>query len=254
MVVNLLNEKRTKPSWPERHTMADCEYMIRKVGKFAAEAEYFNNPIVNGKVFQQDWIQYKTMKDLRNYTALVAYLDPSFSAKKNADHKSWILIGLTEGQYHIIKAYCGVATIEEMVEWGYEIDTYAKKHNGAVQFFMEEVFFQSILYKDFNAAAKRKGYPLSIQGDTRQKPDKDQRIMSLSGHFERGEWFFNEEERHNHHMKNLVFQFLAFAPGFTGIKKDGPDACEGGKEKCIEVLNTMMPSKAGQRKKSKNMY
>jgi hypothetical protein len=253
-VVNLMNDKQTIPSWPARHTVEDCKTMIDKTGRLASQAEYFNNPVIEGKVFKADYIQFKPMNDMRKYAALVAYLDPSFSAKKNADHKSWVLMGLTDGEIHVIKVFCDVATIEEMVQWGYEIVEYCKNHNGAPELFIEEVFFQSILYKDFTAAAKRKGWPLPLQGDTRKKPDKDQRIMACAGHFERGEWYFNEAEKDNRHMKNLIFQYTAFAPGHTGIKKDGPDACEGGKEKLFERVQTAAPATAGRRATSKNRY
>ena len=253
-VINLMNANRTQATWAARHTVEDCRVMIRKTGKLKAEAEYFNNPVIAGKVFSKDWIQYKPMKQLSNYAALVAYLDPSFSAKKNADHKSWILMGLHNGEFHVIKAFCGVASIEEMIEWGYQLHEYVRTNGGSCELWMEEVFFQSILYKDFAAAARRKGYPLPLSGDTRQKADKDQRIAALSGYFERGEWYFNAEEKENHHMANLVFQFTSFQPGYTGIKKDGPDACEGAQHKLIERVITSGPVAFGKRQKSKYAY
>ena len=253
-VVNLMDDNRKKPTWPARHEVNDCLTMITKIGKLKAEAEYFNNPMIAGKVFNKDWVQYKPMKDLSKYAALIAYLDPSFSAKKNADHKSWILIGLLAGEFHVIKAYCGVASIEEMIEWGYQLHDLVRKQNGICEFWMEDVFFQSILYKDFAAAAKRKGYPLPLRGDTRQKPDKDSRIAALSGYFERGEWYFNALEKDNHHMSNLIFQFTSFQPGFTGIKKDGPDACEGAQHKLVERVISSGPVEYGRRGKSKYMY
>jgi hypothetical protein len=252
--VNLMNAARTHATWAARHSVEDCRVMIRKTGKIKAEAEYFNNPVICGKIFNKDWIQYKPMRALGSYAALVAYLDPGFSSKKNADHKSWVLMGLLDGELHVIKAFCGSASIEEMVEWGYALHEYVRDNGGSCDFVMEEVFFQSILYKDFHAAARRKGYPLPLSGDTRQKPDKDQRIAALSGFFERGEWYFNALEKENHHMANLVFQFTSFQPGFTGIKKDGPDACEGAQYKLVERVIVNGPVSYGRRSKSKNMY
>jgi hypothetical protein len=119
---------------------------------------------------------------------------------------------------------------------------------------MEEVFLQDLLYKDFNAAAKLKGWPLPVQGDTRKKPDKDARISSLAGYFERGNWYFNELEKENHHMVNLIYQFTSFQPGHTGIKKDGPDSCEGGVHKIFERIHSEGEATAGTRKKSKYAY
>jgi phage terminase large subunit-like protein len=250
--INLLDSKG-RPSW-KRHSLADCQYMISKMGSMLAEREYFNNPITEGKVFRKEWIRDKAMPTLQGYVMLIAYLDPSFKSKKNADHKAWVLMGLKDGEYHVIKPYCDRATIESMVEWGYELHNYVRVKNGACELWMEEVFLQDILYKDFNAAAKVKGWPLPVQGDTRQKPDKDMRISSLAGYFERGEWYFNEAEKDNHHMVNLKFQFTSFQMGHTGIKKDGPDACEGAVWKILERIQTSGPPAWGKRATSKNKY
>lgn len=251
--VNLL-DNNGRPSWAARHSLKDCQYMISKIGTRAAQGEYFNNPITEGKVFQKEWIQYKDMTDLRGYFALVAYLDPSFSAKKNADHKSWLLLGLKDSEIHVIKAYCDRASVEEMIEWGYEIEKLVKTNHGACEFWMEEVFLQTLLYKDFHAAGKKKGWQLPIQGDTRKKPDKDQRISACAGYFERGQVYFNEAEKDNHHMINLIYQFTSFQPGHTNIKKDGPDSWEGGNEILLTKIQSQGEPTYGFRKKSKNLY
>ena len=250
--INLL-DKNGRPSW-KRHALEDCQKMISKMGTLLAEREYFNNPYSEGKVFRKEWIRYKPMEDLRGYLAIVAYLDPSFKNKKNSDHKSWPLIGLKDGELHVIKAYCDRASIDAMIDWGYQHVEYLRKNNGVAEFWMEEVFLQDLLYKDFNVAAKQKGFAIPLSGDTRQKPDKDARIASLQGYFERGDWYFNEAEKENHHMVNLIHQFTSFQPGHTGIKKDGPDACEGAEKKLIEKIVLNVAPTVGKRSKTKNMY
>lgn len=248
-VVNIY-DKDGNPSW-NRYTKAECEYMINKMGTLIAQKEYFNNPITQGKIFKNDWLQYKKLPKLSQYKHLVAYLDPSFSDRKNSDHKALILVGLLGGQYHIIKAYCGVASIAEMVLWHYDLDQYLKLHQATAKFYMEEVFMQRLLYKDFEEGAKKQGYPIPVQGDTRKKPDKDSRISATSGYFERGQAFFNEAEKNNHHMQRLVEQFQLFDAGKTGIKKDGPDAVEGAIHKLKELIYQEQPPVYGQRKPNK---
>jgi phage terminase large subunit-like protein len=228
--------------------------MIKKMGPLASQSEYFNNPITEGKVFRKEWMQWKSMSDLKGYVALIAYLDPSFSDKKNSDHKSWLLLGLKDSQIHVIKAFCDRASIEEMVEWGYQIEKYVKEKNEVCEFFMEDVFYQSLLYKDFAAAAKSKGWPIPVQGDKRDKPDKDRRISACQGYFERGEVYFNLDEKTNHHMENLLFQFTSFESGKTTIKKDGPDAFEGGKHLLFEKVQTQGDPLYGRLSKPKNLY
>jgi hypothetical protein len=237
--INIL-DKNGQPSWKERFSLEECNYMISKMGYRMAQREYFNNPINEGKVFKKDWIQFKPLMPLRAYKLLFVYLDPGFKKTATSDSKAMVLIGQYLGEFHIIKAFVGQASIEEMIEWGYEMHAYVNSNNGAYRFMMEEVFLQSLLYKDFAEVAKRKNQALPVVGDKRKKPDKDARIEALEGYFERGQIFFNSTEEHNHHMKELINQFLCFEPGVK-TKKDGPDAVEGG----IFLLNQKVTSSDG---------
>lgn len=214
-----------KPSW-ERFTIMDVAYMINKMGWRNAQREYFNNPQVEGKVFKKDWMQFKKLPPLKSYRFLVNYLDPGFKKTATSDSKAMVLVGLHDGEFHIRKVFCGQASIEEMVEWGYVMDDYVKLHNASYIFKMEEVFLQSLLYKDFNEAGRRKNRHLPVSGDTRKKPDKDARIEGISGYFERGNVFFDESIKEDHHCKELIQQFTNFQPGGKS-KKDGADAIEG---------------------------
>lgn len=247
--VNLLNEKG-KPTCPEWHTLDQCLYMIDQMGTRLSQREYFNNPIVEGKVFKNEWLQHKPMRSLTNYAVLVSYLDPSFKSRKNADHKALVLLGLIGGEIHVVKVWCAQATVQEMVLWHYELMEYLKMHNGTADMYMEEVFLQDLLYQDFNQVALEKGFPVPIKGDTRKKPDKDARIEALSGYFERGQVYFNELEEANHHMQRLQEQLLLFEMGNNGIKKDGPDALEGAIFKAREKIFVSAPAVIGARRRS----
>jgi predicted phage terminase large subunit-like protein len=247
-VVNILN-KKGKPSW-NRYSLKDCNDMIKTMGTRLAEREYFNNPITEGKVFKQEWIQYKPMPRLSPYAVVLSYLDPSFKSGKHADHKGLALIGLYQSEIHIIKAWCDKASVAEMIEWHYELKDYLATRSTAADMYMEEVFLQSLLYKDFNEAGIAKGHSIPIRGDTRKKPDKDSRISALSGYFERGQVYFNELEKNNHHMQQLVEQFLLFEQGSTRVKKDGPDAVEGGIFLAHQKIRQAVPPITGKRKHS----
>lgn len=251
--VNLMDDNG-RPTCPEWHTLEDCQYMISKMGTRLAQREYFNNPITEGKVFKIEWLQYKKLPKLSLYKYLVAYLDPSFKNKKTSDHKSLILIGVLHGEYHIHKVYCANASVHEMIRWHYDLDEYIRRHNGAVQYWMEEVFLQDLLYDDFNKAGATYGYRIPVRGDTRKKPDKDARIIGCSGDFERGNVYFNEDEKDNHHMNELYTQFCLFAAGDTRIPKDGPDSYEGGREILKKMIFEAEPPIAGRRTPSKNRY
>lgn len=225
--VNILDGKG-RPTWPDRFPKAVVQDILSGIPEHIKQREYFNNPIKPGSTFKREWIQWKKMPPLKHYKYLVGYLDPSFSNRKDADHKAWLLLGLHNAEIHVRKVFCDVASVQEMVRWGYEMDRWVKDRNGAALLYMEEVFLQSLLYKDFNEEAKRVGYSLPLLGDTRSKPNKDARIAAQAGKFERGQVYFDIAEKDSHHMQNLIDQFLLFQMGSTRVKKDGPDAFEGG--------------------------
>jgi phage terminase large subunit-like protein len=197
--------------------------------------EYYENIVKLGKTFKREWIQYGKVPPLREIKYLLTYLDPGFKDTKTSDTKSTWLIGLYKGKFYIIKGFVDRASVSKMVEWHYDLDAYIKNNNAAARMWMEEVFLQDLLFKDFDAGAKQFGYPLPLKGDTRKKPDKDSRIESISGFFEKGHVIFNEEEKDNHNMQRLVSQFLMFQMGVK-TPKDGPDSIEGGFFKLREMV------------------
>lgn len=223
--VNLL-DSHGNPTWPERFTKEECQYMVEKLGYRLSQREYFNNPIVEGTVFKKEWMHFVPMPPLNKYRALVAYLDPGFKKTKTSDTKAWILVGLHDGKYHVIRAFVGQASIREMIAWGYHIKEMCDAAGAVVGLRMEEVFLQDLLYDDFAAEGKVRGFSLPVRGDKRKKPDKDARIEATSGHFERGNVLFNAAYEREAGMRELVEQYINFEMGVRS-RKDGPDAVEG---------------------------
>jgi hypothetical protein len=242
-------DKDGNPSWHERFTKDDCEYMIQKMGYRLSQREYFNNPLVEGKVFKKKWFQYKKLPPLSSYQFLVAYNDPGFKNTSTADSKALVLVGLHKAEYHVHKVFCNSESLRSMIGWHYEMDTWIKGRNGSCVFWMEQVFLQDLLFKDFNEAAKEVGYSLPVLGDTRKKPNKDLRIESTSGFFERGSVYFNIEEKDNHHMVHLIEQYMNFQTGASSLK-DGPDAMEGAFHKLQESVVASEDLTIGRRIKS----
>jgi hypothetical protein len=237
-------------TWSERFTMYDIAYLRVTMGERLFEREYMNNPMNEGKVFKKDWFQFKKLLPLSSYKYMIAYLDPGFKKTSTSDTKSWVLVALYEGNFHVRKVFCGPGSINEMVGWGYKIMEYLKTKNATAVFAMEDVFLQDLLYKDFDAAKAEYGYSLPVTSDKRKKPDKDSRIEATQGYYERGAVYFDEEIKEDHHCKRLVEQYLLFEKGGHS-KKDGPDAMEGAFDMLIRMAVLNVPPKLGKRKNTK---
>lgn len=222
-VINIRDSKG-KSTWPEKNTEAMIDRVLDKISYNAAQGEYFNNPITQGKVF--DTLHYKKIEPLQRYQFLVAYTDPSYKANKKNDYKATALVGRYKDEYHVIKTYCAQTTTAQMIDWQYQI---LKLVAGKVPvfFLIEWPSIDDSLKLEIEKANKRHKIPLPLKADERAKPDKFFRIEALLEPLNRNEkLWFNQKLRDSEHQKNMHAQFLALSPT-SRAHDDGPDAVEG---------------------------
>lgn len=220
-VVNI-RDKRGKSTWPAKNSEADIDKALSKISAAAAQNEYFNNPIVLGKVFKA--LNYGKTRPLGQYKFLVAYTDPSY--KKNADFKATALVGRYKSEYHVLQVYCDRTTTAAMLDWQFQILEYVAGKT-AVYFYIEWPWIDEMLKVEIEKASKRHGQTLALRADDRKKPDKFYRIESTLEPLNRdGKLIFNQRLKDTPHMKAMAFQFLALSPK-SRAHDDGPDAVEG---------------------------
>lgn len=248
-VVNIL-DRDAEPTWRERFTLDDINWMLSKISYASGQKEYFNNPISEGSVFKE--IYYKKPLPLTRYQYLVCYTDPSFKATRKNDFKATWLIGKYKDEFHVLKGFLEQTTTAEMVRWHYEIMDYIG--DAACYYYMEANLIQDILMEEFKKEGEKYDKVVPLKGDTRKKPDKFTRIESLLEPLNRsGKLWFNEKEKNSPHMKRLEEQFKAIEPGLPA-HDDGPDAVEGG----VWIINNKErlshPPKTIPRKANKKRY
>ena len=221
-IVNIRDDSNLS-SWPQKNTETDIDRVLSQKSYAAAQKEYFNNPVMEGSVFKE--MAYKPGMPLKSYSMLVCYTDPSYRDNRQNDYKATVLAGKWEDEYHILKCYLEQTTTANMIAWHYNIMNMIG--DSACYYFMEEVFLQDTILKEFYTTGKSRDKTIPINGDKRQKPDKYTRIESLLEPLNRnGKLYLNEYEKHNPHMQRLAEQFMALAPG-SSAHDDGPDAAEG---------------------------
>ena len=95
------------------------------------------------------------------------------------DYKATVLIGKNKtGEYHLLKSFVSQTTVKEMVNWHYTIhEQYGK--NSVIYYYMESNFLQDMLFDEFVKMGAECGLQIPIKGDSRNKPDKFQRIENL---------------------------------------------------------------------------
>ncbi|MDV3612388.1 hypothetical protein CMU81_00910 [Elizabethkingia anophelis] len=223
-IVNIRDENG-KSSWPAKNTEEMIDRVLKKISMASAQKEYFNNPIVLGKVFAK--LNYGKMQPLHKYKFLIAYTDPSYKSGKKNDYKATVLIGKWKDEYHVIWVACDQTSTAKMLDWQFEILEYVDDRC-AVYFWIEWPWIDDMLKQEIKAANKRHKRTLSLKPDDRTKPEKFYRIEANLEPLNRsGKLVFNIELKGKPFMKNMEFQFLALSPK-SRAHDDGPDAVEGG--------------------------
>lgn len=249
--VNLLNDKG-QSNWPENYTTKECKDKMGSIGYLSAQREYFNNPVEEGTIFQNEWFVFEKMLRYDQYDYLVSYTDPSYKNSDKSDYKASVLVGKKGLEYHVLKVFVDRVSIRQMFEWLYQINEMVGE-KAKVFHYMESNFIQDLMWGELENLAKDKGFMLPVMQDNRSKPDKFQRIEALEPLFQRGLFKFNIAEESSPGMIRLKSQFLAFEKG-SRINDDGPDAVEG----AVYILNSKTiqskPIMLGKRKQSKHHW
>ena len=220
-IVNIRDEN-DKSTWPTKNTEEMIDRTLSKVSAKAVQGEYFNNPIVLGKVFKE--IHYGKVQPLKKYKFLVSYTDPSY--KKNGDYKAMYLIGKYKDEYHVLFARCQQTTVAEMVGWQFEALNFVNDRT-ALYLFIEYPWIDSDLKHEIKKANKKHNRTLNLKADERSKPEKFYRIESnLEPLNRQGKLIFADYLEGTLDMKNTAFQFLALSPK-SRANDDAPDAVEG---------------------------
>lgn len=231
-IVNI-RDKAGHSTWPQKNTEEHIDRVLSKISTKAAQGEYFNNPVAEGEVFKT--ITFGKVPVLSKFKYLVIYGDPSpgeSRAKKGKSFKAVSLLGKLEGKLYVIRTRLDKALNAEFIDWYVEL-LESVQDKAAVYCYMEnnklqDPFFQQVFRPLVAKVRAERGIALHIRPDERKKTDKATRIEANLEPLNRaGALIFNESERDNPHMRELVDQFSLFTLSLK-YPADGPDAVEGG--------------------------
>lgn len=230
-IVNI-RDKNGKSTWSAKNSEDMIDRVLSKIPMSAQQKEYYNNPVTEGKIFRN--LPYGKVPALRKFKYLVAYGDPAYSDRKSklGSYKALWLIGKYKNTYYVIKGFLARETNANFIGWYFELMDYVGSQT-EVYWYMEnnklrDPFFEQVFKPLLREECKRRGKILHIRPDERKKTDKAVRIETNLEPIDRlGQWVFNEEERDNPHMAELIEQHKLFEMHLP-YPADGPDALEGG--------------------------
>lgn len=230
-IVNI-RDKQGRSTWPQKNTEEQIDRILSKISTKAQQGEYFNNPVAEGKIFKN--LPVGKVPPLSRFPFLIGYGDPAYSdsRSKASSTKALVLIGKLKGTYYIIKTFLARETNANFINWYFTMEQYVGRKTN-VYWYMEnnklqDPFFEQVFKPLLRKACDTHKQNLYIRGDERKKTDKATRIEANLEPIDREcRWIFNEEEKDNPMMQELINQFKLFELTLP-YPADGPDAVEGG--------------------------
>ena len=248
--------------WPEKNSEETVDEVLAQVSMASAQKECFNNPVVEGRYFND--IKWGECPPLHKLKYVVSYDDPAYSnkvSKKAAQNsfKANVLLGLYEGTLYVYICYLQHVTNDEFVNWYYYLRDYVRERSQLRCFIenntLQDPFYEQVFKPIFLQKGKERGFYINISPDERKKPEKFARIEgNLEPVHRAGRLVFNIREKDNPHMLRLQEQFNLFDDGLPA-PADGPDAVEGGYYMCqmlaqkVEKTSVWVGHRNGNRKR-----
>jgi predicted phage terminase large subunit-like protein len=224
--VNALDNKGN-PTW-HRYTKEYWSEKARNTPYRAFQRNYMNNPIQDGKLFSEKWVNYKPILSLSRYEAIVGYWD--FSYVKQGDYKAFVLVGKVPNQkeYHILKTFCRQCEGTQAANWFYDLDKKLTAKGISATYYIEGNASQEQVYRPiFDEVGKNRKFYVPLVFDNRVKGNKFTRVEStLTSPFSNSEIYFASYLEHDADTVEAVGQLLAFEQG-SNAHDDFPDCLEG---------------------------
>jgi HEPN domain-containing protein len=187
-----------------------------------------HNPYPEGEIFKAKETQFIKMswQTMKSCSSVVAKWDIAYTRNKTSDYNAVPIIGFKQDRINVFKTYCRQSLMSEVLDWMYDIDKQAKKHNISIEWYAERQFWNEPVKEAVEAAAKRYKYYLEIVMDDTPQTNKIKRIIKgLASYWQMSKIYFNEAEKESYDMKTGLGQLWAVDYSYTG-KDDFPDALE----------------------------
>jgi predicted phage terminase large subunit-like protein len=204
-------DENGEPTWKAAFTRSRLDRIRSVMGQAEFDRHIMMKPKIEGGVFKEDWLRFynpyavSAIKEIQANNRLtramkekainleilpgidelregqiISYCDPSLGKKESNDYKAIMTVSFTAGLYFILDCYVRRATIREMFDHMYWLNGRYK-----TRLFMEDNFWQILLWEFIPQIAKEKGYVLPVYGISNTL-SKEERILMLQPLFEHG--------------------------------------------------------------------
>lgn len=210
------------PVWKEKYPENYYRDRIGVMGSIEANAEYNNDPHIEGKIFTDDMIQWANLPRLNSFEAIIGTWDVAFAGSSTSDYNAVRVWGLHEGKKYLIDCFVRRSKIKAPLEWIAEFQKNLPK-TVSVPFQFEAQFWNDEIYRTIGEVEKEYGFMLVLSKSERPRMKKYDRILEMHPQYQNGRIYYNAKLKDHNDTKQGLIQLKGIEPGYKG-HDDAPDA------------------------------
>lgn len=219
-----------EPSWKEKYKPTYFMEVEKDIGKLAAQAEYNNEPHVEGSIFVEDDIQYEKLPRLNSFKIIVGFWDIAYAGTSTADFNACAVGGLKGKEFWNIANFCQQSKMRAALEWmaNYQLNL---PPTVVVHWYYEAQFWNDEIERTIREVEMDFKVRLNLIKKANPKGRKYDRILKLQPYYQNRRIKTNEKLKSCNDTQIGQTQLFGIEPGYNS-KDDWPDAWQ----QCIDEL------------------
>ena len=217
-----LTDKQGKSSWPSYYRAIEITRIHKRYDPYTLQREYYNTPIEEGRVFQQQWLRFLPLS--HQPELLIGFWDLSYSSK--GDYKAFALIGLCQNGWYVMDIFCRKCELSEAMDWYFALQKRLREEGKASYMYYDGMASQEQVFGPrIRQEGERHGVLIGLPQPYKQlRAEKYLRIeTTLVGLFAQGLLHFQDTLENEPDTDKAIEQLLSFARGSVTCD-DFPDA------------------------------
>ncbi|MCH4824287.1 hypothetical protein ML462_14015 [Gramella lutea] len=228
-----------KPSWPEKYSDTYFKTVEDEIGILAAQAEYNQEPHVEGKIFKDEHIQWAKLPRIDHFEMIVGHWDVAYAGTSTADYNAVRIWGLKDKQFYYITSFVKKTKMRAALEF---ICDFQKQlpPSAFIHWQHESQFWNDEVQRTIAEMEELHGVDLRMARVDTPRVRKYDRMISMHPYYQNGRVWYNEKMKSHKDTQVGLSQLFGIEPNYKG-HDDAPDA----DEQCISFLSKHIYTKRG---------
>lgn len=239
--VNAYNPVTFEPIWKEKYHPDYYREVEKEIGSLAANAEYNNQPHIEGTIFKDDDFNFGQMPRLNQFKIIVGFWDVAYAGTPTADYNAIAVGGLRDKDFWNIANFCKQSKMKAALEWmaNYQLNL---PPTVIVHWYFEAQFWNDEVERTIEEVESKFKVNLNIVKIANPKIRKYDRILTLQPYYQNGRMYTNEKLKANNDTQIGHSQLLGIEPGYKS-HDDWPDAWQ----QCVNILEKYIDYSGGNK-------